>query len=238
MDRIREWVRRLKPGATGGPDDRTLEADFAEAWEFKRRFFWTAFKALEFNGIDGDYAEFGCHGGKTFRLAYDQISRRTMDRHMWAFDSFQGLPDSGNALDDHPVWVSGAMRTEIDAFHEICRSHGIARTAYSTVEGYYEQTLPGIPGDAAPSNIALAYIDCDLYSSTMRVLEFLVPRLKHGMILAFDDYYCWSANQVSGERKAVLEVFEHHLDWHLHRYRDIGWPGTSFVVERKDLLGP
>ena len=51
----------------------------------------------------------------------------------------------------------------------------------------------------------MAYIDCNLYSSTVTVLEFLAPRLKHGMIVAFDDYFCWSPTQVSGERFALHE---------------------------------
>jgi hypothetical protein len=62
-----------------------------------------------------------------------------------------------------------------------------------------------MPADGEPTDIALAYVDSDLYSSTRTVLEFLRPRLKHGMVVAFDDYFCWSATQPSGERKALEE---------------------------------
>ena len=51
-------VRQIRRYRRGLP-----AADVAPAWEFKRAFFWNAFKALDFNGIDGDYAEFGSHGG-------------------------------------------------------------------------------------------------------------------------------------------------------------------------------
>ena len=64
-----------------------FEADIDAAWNFKREFFWHAFKALDFNGIDGDYAEFGSFSGTTFRLAFDQIRKRHIKRHMWAFDT-------------------------------------------------------------------------------------------------------------------------------------------------------
>ena len=90
--------------------------------------------------------------------------------------------------------------------------------------------------DDHPANIALAYVDCDLYSSTMSVLEFLEPRLKHGMIVAFDDYFCWSSGQLSGERRAMLEVFDAHARWHLEPYVQFGWHGQSFVVENRELL--
>jgi hypothetical protein len=89
--------------------------------------------------------------------------------------------------------------------------------------------------DDAPINIALAYIDCDLYSSTKVVLQFLMPRLKHGMIIAFDDYFCWSTTQISGERMAMIESFSNNSQWELVPYIPFGWHGQSFVVEDKSL---
>jgi hypothetical protein len=209
-------------------------ADTAATWAFSRQFFWTAFKALDYNGIDGDYVEFGSHGGMTFSLAFEQIRRRKIQRHMWAFDSFAGLPAGSSPADDHPKWKKGHLVTDVDAFHRICRSRGIPPDAYTTVVGFYEETLTAMADDAPPTNIALAYVDCDMYTSTKTVLEFLAPRLKHGMILAFDDYFCWSADQISGERKALLEAPDFGTKWNLLRYRDYGWAATSFIVERLD----
>jgi hypothetical protein len=94
--RIRTLAKRILPASVLRQIQiyrQGLNADVAAAWEFKRTFFWTTFRVLDF-GIDGDYAEFGSHGGMTFRLAFDQIRQRDIQRHMWAFDSFQGLPDS------------------------------------------------------------------------------------------------------------------------------------------------
>jgi hypothetical protein len=239
-----------EPLRSAPPQDQValLQADNAEAWAFKRAFFWNAVKALDFNGISGDYVEFGSHGGKTFRLAWDQISSREVPaqagsalqpsavagarRHLWAFDSFRGLPSNATAGDVHPHWQAGAMATDVQKFHEICRAHGIPADRYSVVEGYYEDSLARITADGAPSDIALAYIDCDMHSSTQAVLAFLRPRLKNGMILAFDDYYCWSKDQLSGERRAFLEFVDSSPGWNFERYRDYGWAGSSFVVER------
>ena len=127
------------------------------------------------------------------------------------------------------------MATNVDAFHQICRSHGITEDIYSVVPGFYEESLTQIPDGTSPTNIALAYIDCDMYSSTKTVLKFLASRLKHGMILAFDDYFCWSADQLSGEKKALSEVVANEKKWNFVRYRDYGWAGVSFVVENAAL---
>src|SRR5437660_906115 len=54
----------------------------------RQEFLFNAFKALSFNGIDGDYAEFGSSGGMTFGLAYLEARRHGHPAKLWAFDSF------------------------------------------------------------------------------------------------------------------------------------------------------
>jgi O-methyltransferase len=199
-------------------------------------FFYNAFRALKFNHIDGDYVEFGSHGGTTFSLAYQESARQSRKTRLWAFDSFQGLPAQTETRDEHPGWVEKKMTTSLDRFHELCKERGVPRDAYTVVPGYYNQTLPAMSATDEPNNIAMAYIDCDLYSSTRDVLDFLKPRVKHGMILAFDDYFCWSSTQLSGERSAMLEAFPKTGEWELVPYMQFGWHGQSFVVERKTLI--
>ena len=194
----------------------------------RQAFFYAAFKALRFNGISGDYAEFGSHGGTTFALAYREARRHGHAAHLWAFDSFAGLPRPTDE-DAHPEWVAGKLATGLEEFTAICDANGIPRDAYTAVPGYYEETLPS-QGD--PSDIALAYVDCDLYSSTTAVLDFLEPRLKHGMIVGFDDYYCWSDSQPSGERRALRELTARGSQWNWLPYVQIGWSGASFALER------
>src|SRR5438477_10578680 len=142
----------------------------------RREFFYNAFKALRFNGIDGDYAEFGSWGGMTFALAYGESRRHGHTARLWAFDSFQGLPQPHGAEDEHPEWRRGKMATNVDEFHAICAANGIPREAYEVVPGFYEDTLSTSSLDEEPANIALAYVDCDLYTSAKAVLEFLRPR--------------------------------------------------------------
>lgn len=123
----------------------------------------------------------------------------------------------------------------LDQFHDICAASGIPRSEYHVVPGFYDETLPAMSPTDEPKNIALAYIDCDLYSSTKTVLEFLMPRLKHGMIIAFDDYFCWSKSEISGERRAMLEFFTNNATWALVPYMQFGWGGNSFVVEDRRI---
>jgi O-methyltransferase len=200
----------------------------------RQEFFRRAFVALSFNKIDGDYVEFGCHGGMTFGLAYQESRRAGHSCILWGFDSFSGLPAQKTAKDDHPQWIQGTMHTDLDEFRFICKYNGVPLAAYRVVPGFYEGTLvPDLSATSLPTNICMAYIDCDLYTSTLTVLNFLLPRFKHGMILAFDDYFCWSNTQVSGERRAIEEVLASDSNWQLVPYIQYGWHGMSFVVESK-----
>lgn len=198
----------------------------------RQMFFYHAFHCLSFNKISGDYAEFGCCGGTTFGLAYGEIKRHKYPRKMWAYDSFQGLPAHKSDKDYHPQWIEKTMKIELDEFHQTCACYRIPRNNYQVIAGFYEQSL-AVEETKEPQDIALAYIDCDLYSSTLEVLQFLLPRCKHGMIIAFDDYYCWSDKTPSGEKMAMEEIFSNHPKWNLVPYIRFGWHGQSFVLEAK-----
>jgi len=234
----RHFVRLFTP-TVGEAAERATRDYFFDVYVrerlYRQEFFSNAFKALRFNGIDGDYAEFGSWGGLTFALAYQESRRRGHHGKLWAFDSFMGLPSPQVEADEHPEWQSGRLATTLDEFHSKCAENGIPREAYTLVPGFYEDTLSTMAVTDEPTNIALAYVDCDLYSSTKGVLQFLEPRLKHGMIVAFDDYFCWSSSQISGERKALLEVTSDQEKWEWTPYMQFGWHGKSFVIEDKSL---
>jgi len=197
----------------------------------RQQFFFDAFKALRFNDISGDYVEFGSGWGRTLAHAYRESARHGHTARFWTFDSFQGLPPPTGPEDEHPRWTEGQFRTTLEQFKASCAAQGVPAEAYTVVPGFFEETLPALAPTAPPNDIALAYVDCDLYTSTRTVLDFLAPRLKHGMIIAFDDYYNWGPSQIAGERRAFAEFREADGRWGYLPYLKIGWHGISFVVE-------
>ena len=239
------WLRRLRKGlehpllTTG---DLLIKRDvrstvrFREGERFgseigdRREFIRRAFQYLSFNGIEGSYAEFGSHTGITFRIAWSASRLFGLGTHLWAFDSFSGLPPGSDEADVHPRWEERTLATGVAEFHEICRSAGIAPADYSVVPGYYSTTLAGRTEADAPKAVSFAYVDCDLHSSTLDVLRFLEPRLVPSAVLAFDDYFCYSPDGPSGERLACAEHFATSR-WRLVPYIQYGWSGMSFVVE-------
>ncbi len=234
-ERLFRVLRRIvQPTVDGAVRDYFFDVYLRERL-YRQEFFFNAFKALRFNGIGGDYAEFGTARGTTFAMAYHEARRRGHQARLWAFDSFEGLPPAQDAADEHPEWEPGRMATGLDEFHRICAKNGIPRDAYAAVPGLYEQTLASMSPRDEPTDIALAYIDCDLYTSAKTVLEFLEPRMKHGMIVALDDYFCWSPSEISGERKALLEFVSDDKTWEWTPFVQYGWHGESFVIEARRL---
>jgi O-methyltransferase len=154
---------------------------------------------------------------------------------LWAFDSFEGLPETDDVRDLHPQWYAGAYPTATDLFELIVEDSGINRDEYSMVPGFYYDTIgpKSINSDSFATDIAIAYIDCDLYSSTRDVLYFLKSRLKTGMIIAFDDYFCYSSNGISGERLAMLDFLKENEEWAFVPFYQFNWHGQSFVIENQ-----
>jgi hypothetical protein len=238
MNLLKQGIRRALPEKTVKrlrhlrdvlSYDWPLDYETIERQELMRK----AFNALYFNHISGDYLEFGSASGRTFALAYKESRRAKFHCKLWSFDSFKGLPPSADPRDEHPAWIEGSFSVSLEEFRAICKKEGIPADAYTTVPGYYEDTIGqeekiSFP---LPKDVALAYIDCDLFSSTEIVLRFLESRMKHGMIVALDDYYCYSAHSLSGNRRACLEFLQRNSRFHFSPFVQFGWHGMSFILE-------
>lgn len=54
----------------------------------------------------------------------------------------------------------------------------------------------------------MVYIDCDLYKSTVPVLDFVRGFLQVGTVIVFDDWNCYHARPDHGERRAWAEFVQ------------------------------
>jgi hypothetical protein len=118
-----------------------------------RRFFMSSFVMLRFNGIAGDCMEFGCCGALTLSTAYHAGQHTgAPGRHLWACDSFQGLPQATSQFDEHPLWRSGNFSMSQKDFVAQCTRNGLPETAYTVVPGFFSETLSSLK---TPNDIAL-----------------------------------------------------------------------------------
>lgn len=192
-----------------------------------------AFEFVKINEVPGDYFEFGLWRGKTFSYAH-RMKRRYGQRDMklWGFDSFQGLP----ATEEHPdnIWHEGQFACTRPEFEAILASRGIRPSDYELIEGFYNESL----NDVAHRRLlgrkaAIIYIDCDLYDSTIQVLNFIRGYVVNGSIVCFDDFYNYKGDPAQGEQKALAELMQRETQLHFIPYLDYAPLGKSFICRLK-----
>lgn len=154
--------------------------------------------------IKGYYFEFGCHEANTMRQAFDTF-RYLFDWIYVAFDSFEGLPEI-DEIDRQDIWQKGKLKTDEKDFIRIMTRHGMPQNKLITVKGFYEQSLnESTKSKLSHGKAAVIYIDCDLYASTVPILNFIKDFLQKGTIIVFDDWNCFYGDSEKGERKAWKE---------------------------------
>ena len=197
--------------------------------------------------VQGDIAEFGCFWGKSARYIAAQMQQsersQRIERKLWLFDSFQGLPDSTLPPDtESPHVRSGAWTWKVGGDQAGPTPGDISRecSAYlpidqiKVVPGWYKDTLASIP---AGTKFALVHIDCDLYESAYQVLDhlFVNDMLSDGCALFFDDWYCNRGSPRFGEQKALDDVLQGRVLFVGRKVSLTDW-GPYGIVGRKFIV--
>jgi O-methyltransferase len=177
------------------------------------------------HSLVGDYTEFGVFKGRTFSAACALAEERSLNLHYWAFDSFQGLPATEGEF------VKGSWESGLDEFLSQVKRHIRESSKLHVIKGWFSDTLtednPALRGLA---KVAIAWVDCDLYESTVPVLNFLTNRLQDGSLIFFDDWFCFKGHPDKGEQRACREWLERNSQIRLTEYSRFGLHGLSFIV--------
>lgn len=150
-----------------------------------------------------------------------------------AFDSFEGLP--GGDADRQEDYGEGAYSCSEADFLRNIKSQGVDLDDVVTLPGYYDETLT--PESKQRLNIkraSLVLIDCDLYESTVPVLEYLTDLVQQGTIIIFDDWYRYKGRPDKGEQRACREWLEKSPHIELVQYWQQGPQSVSFMVNLRN----
>ena len=154
--------------------------------------------------VDGHIVECGVGPGRSL-FEFAVISNALgIERHIFGFDTFEGLPN--------PSMLDGDWNSRVGGFWNYSREHvrdqlllaGLDEEFISTnitlVPGEFSETLPNY--DTGP--IAFLHIDVDIYESYKVVLECLYDQVVPGGIIAFDEY---AQEKWPGATMAIDEFF-------------------------------
>lgn len=192
----------------------------------------------------GDYYEFGVFKGYAFWYAQKTARRLGIDTmRFFGFDSFAGLPEIEEPdQTKNNIFYKGQYACSKDKVIKNLQSQGFDWSRGELVEGFFQDSLtPQVKEQHAMGKAAIALIDCDLYTSTVEVLNFLEDLMMHNTILIFDDWKCFDYfddNQEKGQRKAFKEFLARHQDLSAKELFSYGLYGQVFVVQKQPALHP
>lgn len=146
-------------------------------------------------GIPGDLAECGVFAGThPAIMAYVLMKHGITDRKVHLFDSFEGIPKA--QAHEHPndlktlgkgrlgvIESSGVSVCSLEGVKRYMKMWGIDPTLLVYHKGWFQNTLK----NHGILKLALLRIDCDLYDSTIPVLQHLYPCVQPGGYVIDDD---------------------------------------------------
>lgn len=149
---------------------------------------------------NGWILEFGVATGRTL----NQFAHWLPGETIFGFDGFQGLPED---------WTSRMRR----GFFARSRLPRVKKNC-ELVVGWFDQTLPDFKKNKIKQNpISLLHVDCDLYSSTVTILNNLRENIVPGTVIIFDEYINYPGWQLDEFR-----AWQEHVKAHNIKYEYIG----------------
>ena len=238
MKKIKKYIRPIYRKCLSHLAESVLEPALRyseNALDSREKMLYIAFRYLEHNKIEGDYLEFGVFRGHIFTHAFHLAQKYFPDMQLHAFDSFQGLPEiSGRDDDELCEFQEKEYACSLEEFKMILNKHEVNQDKVTLVPGWYDKVLNDELKNKLPLNSAsFAWIDCDLYESTVPVLDFITDYLVDGAIVVFDDWFSYRGNPGHGEQKAFTEWLESHPSLSAIQFQKYWWLGNSFIIHRK-----
>jgi Macrocin-O-methyltransferase (TylF) len=154
--------------------------------------------ALSQTTVAGGYLEAGVFRGGTIRYIEKRLRRMgKSDAIIHGFDSFEGLPEA---------WAGGSYLGR-SAFSTRGKLPRVPRNVVLHKGWFSETILKWRASFAIP--IAFLHVDCDIYSSTVEILEGLCDRMQVGTVIVFDEYFNYP-NWRQHEFRAWREFVDRH----------------------------
>lgn len=211
----------------------------------------TAASFAAWNQIGGDYLEFGVWEGRSFAAAYHEILAQR-SRHLrkgysspeydeWAaeksrviaFDSFEGIPD-GDGMDRMVDYQAGSYGCSEPDFLANLEQAGVNLNDVVTVKGFYDKTCTDETKEKySIRRASIVMIDCDLYESTVPVMNFLTDIVQQGTVIIFDDWFRFKGDPNAGEQRACQEWLRRNPNIELIEHWRQGPQAMSFIVHIK-----
>jgi len=152
------------------------------------------------------FLEFGIFEGHSILEYYNAYVENEIQPFFFGFDSFQGLPEE--KVDQYSPWTIGEFST-----HGFVNIKLLNKDGLHLIPGWFHETLNQETFKKFNGKkVGLVHIDCDTYTSTLEVLEFLIQYdlMTDGTLIVYDDWGAWKiANLDESQKFDVSEAKAH-----------------------------
>ena len=167
------------------------ETFFTETWESVQTFGTSRVESaynlyallLQIMSVEGECWECGVYRGATAKLIAETLDAnyiKTNKKSLRLFDTFSGIPERTDKLDDIQIGDLGqTSRTEVE--ERLGKYIGFDVFIH---EGKIPKTFIGLES----CKISFLHIDLDMYDSIKATLEWCYDKLSTGAIVLLDDY--------------------------------------------------
>jgi O-methyltransferase len=196
-------------------------------------FFTDCIKELQaIKGRDiGDYLEFGVFNGSSLGSAYLTAKKMNLkSMKFFGFDSFEGLPDGTN--EEHDILQKGFYCCPFEKTKECLKRRGVDPKEIVWIKGVYNETLNDETIKKIKlGRIGIVFIDCDTYSSSKTVLDFLAPLITEPAIVCLDDWKLYDMDiKGTGEYKSFNEFLEKNRHIKAKEIKSYNRKSRSFLL--------
>ena len=195
---------------------------------------WVFSVAAQYRSLhDGDYCEFGVFKGYSFWKAQQEATKNCLPCRFFGFDSFVGLPKIGEVdRTEHGEFRAGQYDcSEQQVIDNLNAAGGVDWNRTFLVPGFFGESLTSeLIERHRIRKVGVALIDCDLYSSTVEVLNFLRDLIGDKTILIMDDWNCFDADDDRGQRRAMREFLRSQPRLRLEPLLSYGTNSQVFLV--------
>ena len=223
---------------TAGPVDDICAVNLVPPEKLISFFSRCMASLKEIKGDDiGDYLEFGVFNGNSIASAYAARTKTGPHKmRLFGFDAFEGLPQDAEN-EDGGVWKKGFYACSLEQTRACISRRNIPPEEIQWVEGWYDKTLnQQTSARLGIKNIGIAFIDCDTYSSSKAVRDFLSPLIEGSLIICLDD---WKLNDLDlqgmGEYRSFNEFLETNPHLQAKEIKSYNRKSKSFLISPRKI---
>jgi O-methyltransferase len=134
--------------------------------------------------IQGDIVECGTYKGGSAAVISKYLGR---DRHLWLYDSFEGMPETSiKDGEKAKEYVGEGIASEEDVY-EILKLVDTDLKQVSIHKGFFQESFVR----KKPKKVALLHCDADWYESVLLVLKTFYHLIPEGGVIVLDDFGYW-----------------------------------------------